>query len=389
MEDRKKSSRNAGALIFAFLLGFVIASIALLTSLWAFPERFGYMVTEAGAERAKQPEGLSELEESLTLPGDTEPETIGAETEAVEAEKLAELGGGIDEAAAFRESLWRAIARFQDGGGYDIALTRSTGFPQSTWDGLDHAFSMGVDGRPILDLSQARPSFCSSACYMALVAALADWDETGTRIPTEAWRNLKPYVLHDGGEWPFQYDGMGCWGRANANGPGFAMLVSQLGVGVSGYIGGRDEYADATYKEAWDATEPGDFLKLFWNSLIGSDSKSGRSESGHLVILLKRVPLWDEDGRRNDKLYYWSSNGRGTDVDGGYGIASCRIADVRRAVWTRITNPDAFRNAAEVAPDDTDAWLSALDKHRTASVEEMKAVLSGADMVAYASAENE
>ena len=48
-------------------------------------------------------------------------------------------------------------------------------------------------------------------------------------------KNLKPYTVEDR-EWPIQADGVGMWGRANANGPGFAVLIEELGVGESTYL---------------------------------------------------------------------------------------------------------------------------------------------------------
>ena len=48
-----------------------------------------------------------------------------------------------------------------------------------------------------------------------------------------------------------QADGVGIWGRANANGPGFSKLVHDLQAGIN-------------FTEPEKAV-PGDFLKLFWN----------------------------------------------------------------------------------------------------------------------------
>lgn len=130
-----------------------------------------------------------------------------------------------DEQSAFLECLLESISQFEDGGGYDTSYERSPGFSQSVWEGIQRAFVLNPDGIPTLNPSAARPSFCSSACYLALMNALCIWDDGKGRISPAAWTNLKPYVLRKGGAWSYQDDGMGCWGRANANGPGFALFA--------------------------------------------------------------------------------------------------------------------------------------------------------------------
>ena len=175
---------------------------------------------------------------------------------------------------------------------------------------------------------------------------------------------------------------MGCWGRANANGPGFAALLAQLKAGESVYIGNRASFAtQKAWLEVWDGVEPGDFLKLFWNQYIGADaSQKGKAESGHLVILLSREAAWAADGTRDDILTYWSSNGYGSQPAGGYGIGRCHLSDIRRVVAARVTDPAAFARAREIYPDVKDPWLSALDGRRLATVRELQASIRGEDM---------
>ena len=279
----------------------------------------------------------------------------------------------------FTEDLLRVVLTVEPLGGYDTAKTKSAGFAQSTWDGIDAAVKLNAsyDGKPVIDLSLARPSFCSSACYLILLKALLNWDTSGA-ISNEAWANLKPYVLRDEDKavWPYQDDGMGCWGRANANGPGMAVLVYQLGAGENIYIGGKGEYDDLNqYWSAWDDAKTGDFLKIFWNHYIGYDSATPKTaESGHMVLYLGRVESYDKN-TRDDWIYYWSSNGSGTKLDGGYGISRCRASQISRAVLTRITNPAAFDNAKNIAPDNTDQWLYAIGVNHLGSVAELKSAI--------------
>ncbi|MBQ9346483.1 MAG: S-layer homology domain-containing protein [Oscillibacter sp.] len=286
------------------------------------------------------------------------------------------------EAIVLRETLLSVIRTVQDGGGYYTSHNTSQNFPRTAWQGIHEAFTLGGD-RPAIQLDKARPSFCSSACYLVLMKALLDWDQQGV-ITEEAWRNLKPWCL-DGLEWAYQHDGAGCWGRANANGPGMAVLLAQLGAGESCYIGGQSEYATrAAWLSAWDSAEPGDFLKIFWNSYIGADdTQKGKSESGHMVVFLGREVSYLDNGTRDDWISYWSSNGSGAQLNGGYGTSRCRASKIRRAVLSRVTDPAAFAKAAVIAPDNTDPWLSALDGRHLATVSELKTAITGADMYAW------
>ncbi|MBR4211910.1 MAG: hypothetical protein IKR84_05955 [Oscillibacter sp.] len=120
-------------------------------------------------------------------------------------------------AEEFRNILIRNIDQFVDGGGYYTKKEYSPLFVRTAWDGMEQALSL-QNGYPVWDLSVLRPSFCSEACYMALLKALSDWD-TNRVISPAAWRNLKPYTV-EGTAWPVQTDGEGCWGRANATAPG-------------------------------------------------------------------------------------------------------------------------------------------------------------------------
>ena len=277
-----------------------------------------------------------------------------------------------DPGEAFRAILIRNIDQFADGGGYYTKKEYSPLFVRTAWDGMEQALSL-QNGRPVWDLSVLRPSFCSEACYMALLKALSDWDAQGV-ISNAAWRNLKPYTV-EGTAWPVQKDGEGCWGRANANGPGFAALVAYLGAGTNWYIGNPLEYATASaYWSRWDSVQKGDFVKLFWNRYIGADES--HYESGHMVLFIGRTKSY-VNGKRDDIITYWSSNGSGTNPNGGYGITSCRASKIYRAVRTRITNPAAFDRAREIDPLSRDSWLAALESSHLGTVAELKTAISG------------
>lgn len=180
--------------------------------------------------------------------------------------------------------------------------------------------------RPRFDAKGGRPSFCSGAVYMAVLNALLRWEEGNRRrcISEEAWRALLPQKVKDG---------VTPWGYANANGPGFAMLIARLGAGTS--------FTDSAQ------ARPGDIAKIWWTDALGA------TESGHLVILVK-----DE----GDSLRIWSSNMPRKGLAGGFGLRSVPKSSIRRILYTRITHPEAFNKAPQIADD---PWLTQLMSQST------------------------
>ena len=180
--------------------------------------------------------------------------------------------------------------------------------------------------RPVFNPMVARPSFCSSAVWVATLSALVHW-ETQNRyraISPAAWQALMPQLVKEG---------EGPWGYANANGPGFALLAHRLGAGVN--------FTD------WKMARPSDILKIWWNEHIGAN------ERGHLVILVK-----DE----GDTACVWSSHKARDGQPAGYGLRRIPKSAMKRVLFTRITRPAAF-NRAHKLPDEP--WLTELMRANT------------------------
>lgn len=177
--------------------------------------------------------------------------------------------------------------------------------------------------RPIFTPSVAQPSFCSGAVYAALLSAIMKWEEGNRRrfISEEAWKALVPQMVADG---------VGPWGYANANGPGFGILVHRLGAGVN--------FTD------WRLARPADVMKIWWNEHIGG------KERGHLVILVKQEA---------DAVHVWSSHMERDGQPAGYGMRRIPKSAIKRVLFTRITNPAAFNNAHRLKDD---PWLTDLLK---------------------------
>jgi hypothetical protein len=69
----------------------------------------------------------------------------------------------------------------------------------------------------------AKPSFCSSATYLVFISALEDLFD---RKQIQFGPGIADKLLVTG-----QQDGVGVWGRWNANGPGTARLFAELHLG--------------------------------------------------------------------------------------------------------------------------------------------------------------
>ena len=270
---------------------------------------------------------------------------------------------GLGKPRSWNSLVLREISEVADFGGY---YTSGSGGPysQSTYQGMNAAFKMS-GGRAVINIDKARPSFCSSACYMLLLKTISDYN--GSSIGSSAWTALRPYTV-SGLRYAPQEDGVGCWGRANANGPGMAVLIKELGAGKNIYIGNRSEYSSSTaYWNTWAKAEPGDFLKIFRSDAIGA------VERGHMVVFIGSKYATNSSGKRDDIIYYWSSTGSSSrDSRRGYGIASCRASAIYRGVLTKITKPSAFSRASSISPANKNKWLASMLYTKNVTVADLK-----------------
>lgn len=295
---------------------------------------------------------------------------------------------------AWQQTILAAIDSFPEHGGYYTGGKPTADFPTTAWRGLHETYVMTADDvRPYIDCHKAQPSFCSIATYVALVKALTMWDTKG-RISQQAWRNMKPCVgivdaLNPTGLG--QDDGVGFWGRANANGPSMGVLIRELkaGFSMSAYRGAKStknkERADEPYltddewraHPIWERMVPGDILKIFWNNnegdkprdngaIVGYNGVKGEDqEAGHSVIFLGYAP----DGR----VRYWSSNGPGKNPkEMGYSEGTCDKTRIQRLVVTRILRPERFDNVKNMPPSQVNQYLWDLNGVRHSTTAEVK-----------------
>ena len=153
-----------------------------------------------------------------------------------------------------------------------------------------------------VDPTFAKPSFCSSATYLVFVSALTELCHGGQ---IQLRPGVAEKLLVSG-----QPDGVGVWGRWNANGPGTARLFAELHLG----------HNFSSIEEA----QPGDFLKIFWNDQIGF------KESGHSVVYLRH----GLNSQGIEVVKYWSSNKKG-----GYGLAEAPRSKIKGMLFSRLDSP--------------------------------------------------
>ena len=196
---------------------------------------------------------------------------------------------------------------------------------------LEYAIKKEEDHLTV-DAAVAKPSFCSSATYLVFVSAVEELNRRG-QIHFEP--GVAEKLLVSG-----QHDGVGVWGRWNANGPGTARLFEELHLG----------HNFTSIEEA----QGGDFLKIFWNDQIGA------KEFGHSVVYLGR----GLNSEGVEVVRYWSSNKKG-----GYGRAEVPRSKIKQMLFSRLDYPDQINQIGDgLKPDE---YLASM-LIRSSTPEEMK-----------------
>jgi hypothetical protein len=236
----------------------------------------------------------------------------------------AETGSQMAE-PAWNEAVLGAIGSMPIGGGYATGVdARDALIAAVAWE----------EGKPALRPAKATPSFCSGGTYLVFLIALAQEQRAGrVSLSPEAWRAL----MVEG-----QADGVGVWGRWNANGPGTGRLFEETGVGRN-------------FTELKEARQ-GDFMKIFWNDSIGA------SERGHSVIF-----LGVNSGKGEEMVSFWSSN-----QPGGYGSKQVPRSKIKRMLFSRLEHPERLENVAKLP--EKDVFLAGLEEKSVSPSEAARAV---------------
>ena len=210
------------------------------------------------------------------------------------------------------QEVLNAVKKMPRGGSY------STG--KKANDGLGRAVQVYSQSGLKCTPRRAKPSYCSGATYVVLLEMIEAAEVRGDfKLSQKEAMALMVYG---------QGDGYGVWGRWNANGPGAAKLVRDLGMGFN-----FEDYAQA---------QPGDFMKI-----CGSE-EIGKKECGHRVVYLG---TYRKGG--HEYVRFWSSN-----QPRGYGVKSVAKQHIKWAVFTRITHLENIKRVDQLSS--RDAYLSSM-----------------------------
>ena len=226
-------------------------------------------------------------------------------------------------AADFNSVVLEQIRTMPDSGGY--ATTREAHAALNS--------SVQIAGGSVgIQPSKACPSYCSGATYLVFLKTLHAAEKKGLVPPLgNAWAALAPKSSPDG---------VGVWGRWNANGPGASRLFHELSLGRN-----FTSYAEA---------RPGDFMKIFWTDAVG------KNERGHLVVFLGEE---EKDGVPH--VRFWSSN-----KPHGYGEKSVPKSKIARAIFSRLETPANIQNLPSIPKKD--AYLAGLLTHESSFSEALQ-----------------
>lgn len=222
------------------------------------------------------------------------------------------LGAGLlARASDFNALVLEQIRAMPDGGGY--ATTREA------HAALNSSVQLGA-GSVSIQAAKACPSYCSGATYLVFLKTLQVAEKKGL-MPSlgSVWAALTPKSSPDG---------VGIWGRWNANGPGASRLFHELQLGRN----------FTSYTEA----RPGDFMKIFWTDAVG------KNERGHLVVF-----LGEEERDGVPHVRFWSSN-----KPHGYGEKSVPKSKISRAIFSRLETPANIQKLSTIPKKD--AYLAGL-----------------------------
>lgn len=163
-------------------------------------------------------------------------------------------------------------------------------------------------GKLLVRPAAAKATYCSGATYLVFVQAIE------TLLPESPGGERLADALAIKG----QPDGVGVWGRWNANGPGTACLFRELRLGHN--------------FTSIDEARPGDFMKIFWTDAVGT------REHGHSVIYLGKASV-----NGVETIRFWSSN-----KPGGYGEKAVPRSRVFHSIFSRLEAPSNIEGAVSL-----------------------------------------
>ncbi len=233
--------------------------------------------------------------------------------------------------SSFNDVLLKAMRQLNQGGGYSVK--------QDASDLLKASIFVDNEGALKIVMSEKGPTFCSGATYLAFLKAIEN-----SKLTLAEGVPAKLRAVNEQEKW--LNDGHGFWGRWNANGPGTAMAVKELDLGIN--------FRDDGFYQA----KAGDFLKIFWTEEVG------KKEKGHSVIFTRVIPK-NAKGSKIKKVCYWSSQGKV-----GIGEDCAEREKIKNMIFSRITKPWNINKVSNLS--EVNDYLAGLLKNESSFEEAVK-----------------
>jgi hypothetical protein len=165
------------------------------------------------------------------------------------------------------------------------------------------------DGKARSRTLAARSTYSAGATYLVFVRALQ------SLLPSS---NMEGTVAEALAIWG-QADGVGVWGRWNANGPATACLFRELGLGHN--------------FTSFEVAEPGDFMKIFFSDAVGPRE-----------ISLSAIYLGREQRNGAEMVRFWTSS-----KPLGYGEKTITRSRIAHAIFSRLETPANIERSRSLA----------------------------------------
>jgi hypothetical protein len=186
-----------------------------------------------------------------------------------------------------------------------------------------------------VDADKAGVSFCTSGTYMAFLKVV---EKSGTALSTEATKALLVSSKKD------QPDGVGVWGRWNADGPGPQYLFQELKLGTN--------FSDV------NQAHPGDFMTIDWQA---GNSHSTIFDSIETCNGEKAICFW-ASSYYNDSI----EPGDGKPAKGekpdpstqGWDLRCSPASQIKNFYFGRLTSLSNLNDVSRVMGKDTNNYAS-------------------------------
>lgn len=207
-------------------------------------------------------------------------------------------------------------------------------------------------GKLLVDSDKVTSGNCATGTYMALMGALSAEQAGGLKIDARAVQALMP-TGH-------QPDGVGFWGRWNANGPGAAVAFKELGLGKN-FV---DSSIDKVNGAVSDRPRAGDFMKIFWTSGKDGGDVIGKGEHGHMTVFTRYITA--ENGEITHVCFWTASAAGGTNnFAGGFGEKCVARSTIKHAIFSRLEHPENINKVTGIARENTYLSDNMVNKENT------------------------